>query len=74
MWAWRWPFVYFVREELRAGKWVELNIDEQAEEAYEAARKVIEQPGTRAQKQEAFDVILKFYSNVLKKLDDTPEV
>ena len=70
VWAWRWPAIRWIHEELRNGAWVELSTDEMIEEAYEAAREVLEQPNTTAQKKAAWDAVLKHYANTVEKLDD----
>lgn len=69
-WAWSWPYIRWILEELRGGKWVELNIDSAVEQAYAAVRSVIEQPGTTADKKEALEAVMKIHADTLRKLDE----
>jgi len=69
-----WPYVVWVREELRNGRWVDLDIDPEIEEAQQAVREVLDMPGTTAQKKEAYEKVMSFYAETLAKLDDDPKV
>ncbi len=73
-WAWQWPHIRWVREELREGRWVEMQIDPAVEQAYHDARKILDGSGTTAEKQEAFDAVIKFHAETLARLDPPPEV
>ena len=72
-WAFTWPYIRWVREELRAGAWVELNIDPGIAQAYKDVNEVLAQPGTTADKKDSLDEVLRFHADTLRKLDQPPE-
>lgn len=69
-WAFSWPYIRWVREELRGGRWVELNADPNLEQAYLDVNAVLDSPGTTAQKKAALEKVMRFHADSLSKLDD----
>lgn len=73
-WAWSWPYIRWILEELRGGKWVELNIDPAVERAYSELREVLDRPGTTAGKKADVDAALKLHAETLRKLNQRGKV
>ena len=73
-WAWHWPHIRWVREELTAFGWVEFKTCADVERAYADTREVLSRPGTTADKKAAFELVLKENAAALEKLDDESKV
>ena len=73
-WAFSWPYIRWIREELRGGQWVELSVDPSIEQAYADVNEVLERPGTTAAKKEALEKVMRYHADSLAKLDDDPKV